>query len=707
MASLTVLAEFDDGSMGDITHRPSLVRWSSHPDIVAGPLGRVKALKKDVEADITVAQGPLPPPAHLAHLTSTAKVYAKPPWSEPTEARFLAGMGELHHEEVPNVLFLPEGFKQDEEKAFERIALSIVKALGTRRATSPFNHLRDSINYWTAFVPSADADVTTLPEQGVYADAKLTSPVLGTVTGQKAAIDVPQPAKFTPVPGSQWSLDRLIREVGLPVPIDDWPGLPLAAKLIHWQTLYGVTITQANLQYGDQDIYADWKALAGRRLLNERDTAFGLALGERPRVEQDAPPHRIGSNPRRDEQIDLQQLSKGLYFAHKGPTGPTQVPIGPTWAKGGKDEGLVWIIVRSQRDAGTAHIGGLNRYFAATLWHAPNVVVEAGTGGIGTAIKPVPVEGQYDPSLETVMVGAHEFAHALGLDDEYGGGGTAPSSATDSLNEQLNVQAQLEFLGLQVEDISWLWPRIRKAGVLAAAPQPEAPPHDQTRVRAKLRPDHADQFAEGDYVRFRRRPLVPQRSGVTPAPVQGGQFKVVEVAKATDELVLEKVGTFALNAAEFFPGPVSQAGIVYSAVRAKPTGTNPGSDLRLIAPIVLSHLETTWGPLNAPADNPTRACKPDTRPIMFPGNLPTNLPRVKRARDRPSIVGLYEGGATYDCGVFHPAGRCLMRATAEREWLPEELHHFCHVCRYVIVDRVDPTKHGAVDADYERFYPEP
>jgi hypothetical protein len=30
---------------------------------------------------------------------------------------------------------------------------------------------------------------------------------------------------------------------------------------------------------------------------------------------------------------------------------------------------------------------------------------------------------------------------------------------------------------------------------------------------------------------------------------------------------------------------------------------------------------------------------------------------------------------------------------------------FCHVCRYIIVDRVDPTKHGELDDIYELQYP--
>ena len=32
---------------------------------------------------------------------------------------------------------------------------------------------------------------------------------------------------------------------------------------------------------------------------------------------------------------------------------------------------------------------------------------------------------------------------------------------------------------------------------------------------------------------------------------------------------------------------------------------------------------------------------------------------------------------------------------------------FCPVCRYIMVDLVDPTKHGVIDRDYAGIYPDP
>ena len=35
-----------------------------------------------------------------------------------------------------------------------------------------------------------------------------------------------------------------------------------------------------------------------------------------------------------------------------------------------------------------------------------------------------------------------------------------------------------------------------------------------------------------------------------------------------------------------------------------------------------------------------------------------------------------------------------------------EIKKFCPVCRYALVDFIDPTMHGEIDRDYERIYPD-
>jgi hypothetical protein len=107
-------------------------------------------------------------------------------------------------------------------------------------------------------------------------------------------------------------------------------------------------------------------------------------------------------------------------------------------------------------------------------------------------------------------------------------------------------------------------------------------------------------------------------------------------------------------------------------------------------------------------------------PVNF---LPdTFLPRRYITR----IVGLYDGGHAFSCGIYHPQGLCQMRSHYARapqddsgEILfdePEgillvptrkaELTDFCPVCKYILVDDIDPSSHGAIDDEYDKQYPE-
>jgi hypothetical protein len=72
---------------------------------------------------------------------------------------------------------------------------------------------------------------------------------------------------------------------------------------------------------------------------------------------------------------------------------------------------------------------------------------------------------------------------------------------------------------------------------------------------------------------------------------------------------------------------------------------------------------------------------------------------------------LYEGGADYSCDVYRPAGRCKMRKIDAVEisdttqlaikYKPVIIN-FCFVCSYILVDKIDPSKHEELDHDYPR-----
>jgi hypothetical protein len=122
-----------------------------------------------------------------------------------------------------------------------------------------------------------------------------------------------------------------------------------------------------------------------------------------------------------------------------------------------------------------------------------------------------------------------------------------------------------------------------------------------------------------------------------------------------------------------------------------------------MARVIRDHIDESQLPLNARRGRGLAACDFDHDGQQRARNLPSGLPKC-RPRSRSRIVGLFEGGAQYHCGVFHPTGACLMR---DGKMEARGLIPFCPVCRYVIVDVIDPTKHGIIDQDYARIYPDP
>jgi hypothetical protein len=63
------------------------------------------------------------------------------------------------------------------------------------------------------------------------------------------------------------------------------------------------------------------------------------------------------------------------------------------------------------------------------------------------------------------------------------------------------------------------------------------------------------------------------------------------------------------------------------------------------------------------------------------------------------VVALYDGGDTFLCGIYHPTGSCNMRSKGSKTG-------FCQVCRYIMIDQIDPTKHNKEVENYTyKSYP--
>jgi hypothetical protein len=657
----TVLAEFNDGTYGDISpwspwdpplptdrtyvHRSAsndpAIAWSTAAAGTVGvhdATGLLTGVTVGGNAAISADLRPLPAPAnHTA--VGTARVAQ--PWSDPVTLTLIDGPGFAAMPTVSNVLILPDGFPAApaaDRAGFERLARELVQRLRVRQMTRPYDLLKNRMNYFMAWVESREAGISPLEEvrrfnvAGVQADA-----VEVDTTVAPAAVAGARHVAAPPTPATN---DRF--------------------------------------------------------LLNERDTGFHVALGERPRAIRSLQIRDATFHPSRFSEEDFDDFLRALRD-------PGGVAVGTAWARGGRDEQRILVLCRSRRTGGTNSFRqNSGRYICMTLDRELQHRIEDKVGGLGKDLRPDAIPAAVQ--IEIWTTAAHELAHSFTLADEYGGGGALPASRVADVARRSNIAARATLLtggNLDANRIRWRWPRIRKAGVLAAVPLAIG----GGRFRIRLEVGHGAAFAGGDVVRFRLRPLLS-------APAPSDRFIVVAVA--ADELEVEP-----LTATPFVPATYPAGNVVISPTRApdpNPGGRVFGDDLELVHQAVLARINATRNPLNAAHGQPAN------RPCLG-GALPTptgsdNWPDTDvppNGRPNPPnppiysswIVGLYENGLSFDCDVYRPTGVCIMRTLhyVDPPAAPERAYQFCPVCRYVMVDAVDPTRHGAIDGDYAKRYP--
>lgn len=693
---LGVLAQFDDGTVGDLTHHRGITWASAGAAVAVDPVtGELTGTAVSGPVRITATL-----PADLGGGTATGDVAVMPAWgadpAAPPVATLVGGPGRAAADRVPNVLFVAEGFTATQAGEFADVAGELARKLQSETATSPFNLLRGSINYWCAFVPSPQGGVTALHELRVA----------GT-----AGTELPAPA--APDPNTTYGLAQLLYEVGLPVPAD--ATATLAAKRAEWTALFpsvGIAAT-------DTALFDRWRRLSDRRLANERDSALGLAAGQRPAALVRRPPWFIGFHPLR--RTTRAHLDGFLTALTDGPGGPV---IGRTWVSrpvAGKDRNLVMALC-----AGAPGGGGLEPDWSDRLLRTTDLVISglvstldvrlAPAAGRQVDVDPYPVprnpNGTVIVENQVLATFAHETAHAFGLGEEYGGLGTLPAGDTDML-ERARARANVQPGGdlsspLTATLVKWRWPRLRRAGKVVAPVLPVG----ARAYLVLLAPGHGREFSPGDTVRLRQALTDGARAVATSGPLTVVSI-TTNTATGNDEVrVDDQTGTLVA-------GAYLADSVLCEPVPAPPSAAAAGDAYaELMAQAIRAHITSSHGPLNAPRGSPTRPCArmADPAQIQDPTNLPPGLPPGRPLRTN-HIVGLYEGGEHHDCGTFHPTGICMMRQLvvpaidprgAGATPNPGKPYRFCHVCQYVLVDRIDPRLHRELDQKLvAKEYPQP
>ncbi|MGB5436873.1 MAG: M64 family metallopeptidase, partial [Maribacter sp.] len=580
--------------------------------------------------------------------------------------------GTINPEKVPNVLLLGDGFTNSDEAAFNQYVNSLVHFLKVNPLNKPYDVLSTSINFWRAFLPSSEIGISVNGE--IY-------PV-GTAPNLKARY-VPSPQKPKAGHVGRWKLEQLIYMVGLPVATDDISNNARSNNTI--KTEWQQQIVDNPDPHVDNSLIDSWRKLAKRSLVDETDSYLGVNAGD---TVPDSGHKKIGLNPNRVNRDDMDFLLRTLRD-------PRGIPVSNLWAKtplGVKplNYDLICILV-----AGNGRAVNGDGYFFVDILEDIKIVKNGTNAGyhFNYSNTDIPTTATNDKSRTF----AHELTHSFAIEDEYGEKTGPPSGLTSAdVDKDGNVMLEADALNvtndIDGEKIKWNWHRIKKAAVLEQAIVDVG----GGKFRLPLILSQGYQFAIGDtvHLRFREFPKPLPRYPKLSMPLE-----IIGPGPTSNEIHVKLKSGAVFNypniiAANQFIAEFPAGSIVYIPTPAPDSVANPATYpyAEMVAKNIKDFISSSKKPLTA---YPSVVDDNDVQQPIIPG---VSLPDCF-SRHRPQIVGLYSGGKTYHKGLFHPTGNCLMRDSHT------DGKEICAVCRYILVDIIDPYKHFSIDLEYDKIYP--
>jgi IgA Peptidase M64 len=676
---LSAYAEFDGGDIVDITGHGYVAFSSLDPGASVTGAGRVTGILpgndvtirgtldgRDRDAVVTV----LFPPSMPRLIVEPVRL------SGPMEQR-------------RNILFLAEGFT--DKSKFVALAKKIVDRLVSSRLHEPYRILRNDVNYWLAFEPSHENGLTPGPPSSTEGNMGMFD---------KAPKD---PGHLT--------FEQLVRLVGLPDAVLGDTDTTRAEADAMLQALFPA-YHPADLEPEIFDFWQMWNA----GILQARDSCYGLMYGQRlgDRIFETAPhsadnswylltaqSNMLSPDPRRSPAnvtrwTDLFREFLSSLRTKSGATDPNHV-IGPRWALDGDDQGLVVFLCNDEAYGAFARAPV---YSAAAVDFKPGFsnVTRSGVGG-SIDHEPDTSGAQIEVFVATVT---HELSHQFFLGDEYEGGpdrtSIVPEEVPDTeLNDNLTTRA-VAFTGnppvLDPDRIKWnRLARIVRASRLAG-PVVDGP---GANVLVPLPSGEGKRWKAGESVLLRTRNLnAAARHSDYPAyrrhPMRQ---RLAQVEAVAGDVVTVSGGKLPTGWA--FP-----AGSTLCVPKLNKAGTDV---LRVVLPGVGDFMRGPPPAAPRPVFDKEMAglCAKKIHDYIPPPAIP-NVELT--ADDRPRVIGLFEGAGRWNCGVFRPAPVCKMR---NQIWKPVgeapttvlRVHfRLCFVCRYTIVNEVNPMRHPELDLLY-------
>lgn len=711
LRKFAVRASFDDGIVADISGHESILslNWTAG----TSPNGTIRIPGGTIAGqgfDVTIERG---------GLRNTARAAVVDHWANGVRAKLVpGGAADISTATADkfNFVFLSEGFATGEGTKFEQYAAALVAFLADP-LMAPYGALRQNITFWSAFIAQLDPGVSIGGEVHSYAEG----------AGVHTLRFVPHPVRplDTYTATQTWTLPQLIYMVGLPMP-DDAEGTGRTDQQIMdaWRawlpqdpTPHLGTFDFLFIHLG-HDLLVSWRKLAKRGMVDAVDSALGLKVGSQNFGGEGL----VTIDPDRMERTG----ASGIDGILDGLTSSAGAPLTGFWAPGddtGPRSNMMVAILSSA--PGRAVNETRNKFFHLNehgfWWDLEGTLFQEMRGG---ALRDIPgrfvlrAKAAVDPALaehDTIVdksrTFAHELSHSFKIGDEYSEyPSDLPSIRTiDPFYSNLQREQELLSAGrIDGEKIKWRWHRILKAAEIAGAITNSG----ADEVSVPLKPGQAAAFRTDDIVILRERSI---RTPLQAVPLLSDPMKVLAGSTAdllklgnphiafpyragVNTIAISAVSThrrtptdplsFAAGAVVYQPKPAhaSQASLSYPYAEVLPK--------TVMDEISLRHAALTTRTFEQTYPQPPPTVEPEQEPDLSRIALPDCF-----NRNRPRVVGLYTGGARYFGKVYHPTGHCIMRTDNESG------REFCHVCRYLIVEAIDPSHHGVIDRAYDAAYP--
>ncbi|MFB4295077.1 hypothetical protein [Actinomadura sp. NTSP31] len=737
-AQPSVYAQFseDPGTgcdlVGDITGHSYVTLTSPSPKVVVMPWGRLRGVTETVAGETVQVTGavagvpnPTQPPVLPVRVFDYTRVRND---LEPVGKVDAAGF-----EDMFNIVFLAEGFTAADKPLFDRAVAAAKAQMFDRPRHEPFHMLSGRFNVFKAFTPSQQRMITC---------GNRVTDNTGPAQGKRDLKGLQIPFPF-PLDGpGAMGLNALVERVGLPKRGENRPNLP---AIWAGQSLPGGFDVNAL----DADSVEVWKAHQAAGILQAADTMFGLYVGDRladgsrvrpltslgaPRPAADTPSDQLTAfigrvydfykiDVRQSLRLDPRRHPPELFapsdltcpgnavLNYAGNLAYSLVPhpaVGKVWVPDDtafkRSRGLVAIICYDDV-AGGENINNTT-LTASTLADEFRVASDyprkphTNPNVYRRTDKDLTAAFKSDRFVSRTV---HEFGHTFNLGDEYeeNGGDADPFIATAAVDIGFDNLSTIGFLRvspapdrhLDINKVKWFGlPRATVSGRLQAASSNVA-----AGLQVSVGPKGFDRwvkvFQDKDEVVLRRFEPT-KRKGQLPL-LDGNDHVLANLRIAS--VVDQATGTFVLS----LLGSPPPAAVPFPAGSAVYVPKKDASGV--VVPIVPRDVEHY---LTLPPDGPhvRLPLNADTEiRVPNPGDdVPAPGPFRRPLLNSFRLVGIFEGGGHFSRGVYRASGACKMRTP---KTVGDVMEHaaFCYLCKWLIVNLVDPGQHALLS---DSFYPE-